>query len=227
MNEATKRCVTCEEEKSLSAFHLNGKYRAKQCLECVSESAPPVKRCATCRKEMSLKDFYKSRTCQYGVMARCKKCMGATGKYVRSTDPLPPERGCSTCKQAKPLTDEFWYRHGNGGFRYERKACVGMRAALRKYGLTKEQYAQMLRDQGGGCAICGGRDVGKRSGYQLSIDHCHSTNRVRGLLCSTCNLAIGYLRDYPELCHKAAAYLEKPLDDAPRIPRALCDEAAA
>lgn len=115
----------------------------------------------------------------------------------------------------KPLTEEFWYRHDAGGFRHECIACKGNSAMLRTYGVTEQQYEEMLREQGGGCAICGGTDLGKRAGYALSVDHCHDTGRVRGLLCASCNLAIGYLRDNPVLCRKAGAYLEQPISASP------------
>lgn len=144
-------------------------------------------------------------------------------KYtLRYTDPnnLPAERACRTCKVTKPLTEEFFYRHTGGGFRHECKACRGIAAVLLRYGVTREQYAQMLADQGGGCKICGEQDRGKRSGYTLSVDHCHGTNRIRGLLCAPCNLAIGYLRDSPELCRSAAEYLEETAaaEDLPVVP---------
>jgi Recombination endonuclease VII len=75
----------------------------------------------------------------------------------------------------------------------------------RKYGLSVEQYADMLFDQNGRCAACG-LYFGKESPH---IDHCHATNVVRGLLHSTCNKAIGLLRDDPETIRSVASYLEK------------------
>jgi|SRR5688572_3321358 len=81
--------------------------------------------------------------------------------------------------------------------------------SVRKYGVSVEWYESTLRAQGGVCAICGGINMGKLSEIKLSIDHCHETGLVRGLLCKMCNLAISYLRDDPELCRKAAGYLEE------------------
>lgn len=60
----------------------------------------------------------------------------------------------------------------------------------RRYGLTKERHAEMLAEQGGGCAICG------RSDKRLVVDHGHRDMAVRGLLCDMCNHAIGYLENY-------------------------------
>ena len=76
-----------------------------------------------------------------------------------------------------------------------------------KYGITTTQYEQMLQAQKGLCKIC---EQVCTSGKRLAVDHCHSTNKVRGLLCRKCNLGIGNFRDTPELLEKAADYLRGP-----------------
>jgi len=72
-------------------------------------------------------------------------------------------------------------------------------------------YDQLLVDQEHKCAICRQpeRAQGKRKRQWLSVDHDHTTGRVRGLLCYRCNLAIGNMRDDPELFLAAIAYLRK------------------
>lgn len=77
---------------------------------------------------------------------------------------------------------------------------------LSRYGITIAEYEGMLTSQNGGCAICGQVD----EWFSLAVDHCHGTNRVRGLLCSQCNRGIGLFRDKPELLEKAAEYLRFP-----------------
>jgi len=62
------------------------------------------------------------------------------------------------------------------------------------YGITVEQYDRMLAEQGGGCAVCGRTNNSKRMTY-LSVDHCHATGKVRGLLCNACNVALGFLEE--------------------------------
>jgi hypothetical protein len=57
-----------------------------------------------------------------------------------------------------------------------------------KYGLSQEQYEAIAAEQQGCCAICG---QAPESGKWLAIDHCHQTGRVRALLCTYCNLAVG------------------------------------
>jgi hypothetical protein len=74
------------------------------------------------------------------------------------------------------------------------------------YGLTIEQYEQMLQAQGGGCFICG-----EPPEKNLCVDHSHDTRMVRGLLCLTCNLGLGHFKDDRRLTHAATHYLLRAL----------------
>ena len=77
------------------------------------------------------------------------------------------------------------------------------------YGITVEQYEVMERTQRGRCAICEVDKAGGRAkSGKLYVDHDHKTKKVRGLLCNTCNSAIGLLRDDPNIIMKAAQYLQ-------------------
>lgn len=80
---------------------------------------------------------------------------------------------------------------------------------VRNYGLTVEQFFAMLAAQNNTCAICGDRmePTAKRSGSE--IDHCHRTNKVRGLLCPSCNRWLGALERSPGWPELARAYLQK------------------
>jgi len=77
---------------------------------------------------------------------------------------------------------------------------------IRRYGITLSEYDKMLSDQNGVCKICGSGDS-KRSGQYLMVDHCHSTGKVRGLLCSPCNSALGLLGENISNFHNAINYL--------------------
>lgn len=82
---------------------------------------------------------------------------------------------------------------------------------IRTYGITAEDYYAMLAAQDNKCALCGSEEVNNSrvSSGKLFIDHCHNTGKVRGLLCSKCNHAIGLLNDDVDLLHKAITYLSK------------------
>lgn len=85
-----------------------------------------------------------------------------------------------------------------------------LRVALRrkqKYGVTEEDYDNMLKAQKNSCAIC--KKSTEELGYQLCVDHCHKTNVVRGLLCHNCNKGIGMLQDSIPYLKKAIKYLSQ------------------
>ena len=80
---------------------------------------------------------------------------------------------------------------------------------IRQYGIDVPDYERMLEEQNGGCYICGKKPDDKRA---LDIDHDHKTGKVRGLLCSVHNRALGLLNDDPELIAKTFQYLVKQRD---------------
>lgn len=80
------------------------------------------------------------------------------------------------------------------------------RRLLEKYGLTEAAYGAMLAAQGNACGIC--RRPIRDHGKPLHVDHDHATGRVRGLLCSPCNQALGIFGDTAEGLRRALDYLE-------------------
>jgi len=82
---------------------------------------------------------------------------------------------------------------------------------FRLYGITADDYNQLLAEQGEQCAICGcGSNHARNHGKScLCVDHCHTSGQVRGLLCQTCNIGISYFADSGELLRGAAQYLDR------------------
>jgi hypothetical protein len=72
----------------------------------------------------------------------------------------------------------------------------------RRYGLSLADYRALQEQQGHACAIC------RKVTRVLCIDHCHTTGRVRGLLCRRCNSALGFYADDQRLLRAALAYLQ-------------------
>ena len=93
--------------------------------------------------------------------------------------------------------------------RVEKKRYRGR--LLARYGLTGEQYDALLIQQGNVCAAClrpETRPVRKDGSIRLlSVDHCHHSGKVRGLLCYGCNSALGFLDDDPEYVAKLLQYI--------------------
>lgn len=84
------------------------------------------------------------------------------------------------------------------------------RALRKKYGITVDDYVQMLAEQSGRCQIC---EMPPAAGKMLHVDHCHESGRVRGLLCNLCNWYLGKLDANPRALARLLEYCEPPEDD--------------
>lgn len=129
---------------------------------------------------------------------------------------------CSVCLKLRPLS-EFNKRllaakkDGSRGTSY-RSDCIHCRAVdrvCRKYDITKVEYFKLLDGQNGLCKICEKPETTVDSRYgkvrNLSLDHCHTTGKVRGFLCEGCNRAIGLLKEDPRLFSRSVVYLNGSL----------------
>lgn len=112
------------------------------------------------------------------------------------------------CRQCYRNTPEFkalrreYYQNNPGQWeRHNQAAKARCAHETRLYGISREEAVALRKATR--CDLCGGAP-GKR---RLSIDHCHATGAVRGVLCTPCNTALGGFRDDPALCERAAAYL--------------------
>lgn len=121
------------------------------------------------------------------------------------------EKRCGRCKDWKPLDEFHRAKNGKAGRDHYCKVCQRTRQHAgwleRKYGLQPDDWQSILDRQGGGCAICG---RGPSGATVLDVDHCHNSERIRGLLCRKCNVVLGQVGDDPELLERAAAYLRQP-----------------
>jgi hypothetical protein len=110
--------------------------------------------------------------------------------------PPPGYRVCDSCRHRARL----WYRANK-----ERLSVLNSRQKrLYKYGITPEEYDTLVDKQGGMCAICG---VVPSTKQGLCVDHNHTTGKVRGLLCRTCNLGLGHFGDSVQRLQAALQYL--------------------
>lgn len=74
------------------------------------------------------------------------------------------------------------------------------------YGITLDDYHTLLKSQNYACAICQTTEISNIR-KSFDVDHCHTTKKVRGLLCHACNVGIGFLKDDIQLLQKAISYL--------------------
>jgi hypothetical protein len=119
---------------------------------------------------------------------------------------------CSNCKADK-LPEEFGqHDKALNGLQSQCKECKKLYANKNQrkrwlqteYRITEDEYLRLYEEQQGCCAIC------KRPQELLHVDHCHETSVIRGLLCETCNRALGSFKDNVLFLKAAIEYLEKP-----------------
>lgn len=124
----------------------------------------------------------------------CRKCKAEEATFYK---------GKSICKQCcnqmvkeAKMKKPFLYRK------------LGRSSKLKRlYGISLDEYSAMLVKQDYSCAICSSKDSGRRDVLNFAVDHCHDTNKIRGLLCMKCNTAIGKMRHDVEYLRKAIEYL--------------------
>jgi len=132
---------------------------------------------------------------------------------------------CTTCKVEKNI-NEFYLRGGNyspNSRKSKCKECDKKRVAetywkdpsvyqnnhlKRNYGITLNEYNQMLVEQGHRCKTCGTTEPGGKHG-KFMVDHSHNTGEIRGLLCKSCNIALGEVGDNINTLQKMIEYLQE------------------
>lgn len=142
----------------------------------------PNGKCHHCAVPMTRKALFCDALCKRRFR------MGAPGRQLV----------CISCD--KVLAEGF-----NLGSLYCSRACKSLRDRASKYGLSVVQLRALL-DDAKGCAVC------HRADAELVIDHCHSSGRIRGVLCSPCNVGIGMLAESPTKMLAAIDYLRQHLD---------------
>jgi len=136
-----------------------------------------------CGQHKTRSDFHRQRRSPDGLNYKCKACNYAAARRWKSAH---PERRAE--------------RH-----RANPRPAIN-RSLRRLYGIDLADYEQRLAMQRGICAICGTAPTTIR---RLDVDHDHATGRIRGLLCTHCNLALGHMRHDPERARAMANYLER------------------
>lgn len=207
MADQERACTRCGVVKSLNEFSKapRGKFGVKaSCKQCDAERHrqlhPPRPRKQNPMRRAPIDPVTEKR---------CASC-GETKPHFefslsRAAEPNRNAVYRSHCKACQATAARGWYARNP-----ERAKANRRRLNLeRYYGLTVEQYNELLRKQRGRCAICGetNAETAGRRKFELSVDHCHTTGRVRGLLCSRCNRALGLFGDDSTILHKAIAYL--------------------
>lgn len=142
-----------------------------------------LKPCSKCKRNLPSVEFHKTTSTLCGYTARCKECRNEACR-----------QWCESNPERRRAAYEGWVK---------RNPRIRKNSLLRStYGITIEQYDEMFLKQGGACAIC-------KEPKKLVVDHCHTTGKVRGLLCNFCNTMIGKMQEKAEKFESAISYLKQ------------------
>lgn len=142
-----------------------------------------MKTCTTCFQIKELGYFYKRSSSPDQHSPHCKVCDNERRKKWRQNNPVRQQESNRN------------------------------RQLLKRYGITLDDYEKMFEEQDKKCGICGTEEnysghTGPRKEWSFSVDHCHETGKIRGLLCNDCNRALGLFKDSQMLLNKAIAWLD-------------------
>lgn len=164
------------------------------------------KNCSWCKETKPVAEFYKIRQRGFEYYdSKCNDCRRKYhAKYARKWYAEHPHISRDYSRKWKSENKErsdflMWRSH-----------------VSRKYGLSHEQSAELFANPK--CGICETDDPGKGT-KRFCVDHCHTTNKVRGLLCHECNRALERVEKFPDWGARALAYLAHALTPA-NTPRA-------
>ncbi len=136
--------------------------------------------------------------------------MGLTSHCPHCKQDLPVDRFHKNPKGTTKDGLQSYCKDCNKACRHKYKATTRNWHLQSTYGISLEQYNELLDAQGGGCAICGLAETNmtrSTTANPLSVDHCHESGAVRGLLCNLCNTALGKFKDDTALLEAAVDYL--------------------
>ena len=152
--------------------------------------------CPECERELSLDSFRLRKT---GIpYAYCDPCQNKRSREAYHNRKIEnPE-----AHRARQLKGYEWKRNHTTTYskNYSRNSYL-----KKKYGITLNDYEEILKSQNRVCAVC---QEFCNSGRALAVDHCHISGKIRGLLCINCNQGLGKFKDSIKLLDKAIDYLK-------------------
>jgi hypothetical protein len=151
--------------------------------------------CTCCKIDKLPNEFGKEPRNRSGLSSHCKSCKNEAAKKRAKL----PKNKVKSAERSRS------YRLSNPeDFKLTVKLSSYKRQGIK---ITKQEYLLRYKLQNGYCAICG--EHRSKQNKELSLDHCHNTNKVREFLCDNCNTGLGKFKDDPELLFKALNYIYK------------------
>lgn len=197
-----------------------------------------TKVCTKCKIRKPVSDFNKDKSKKDGYYSSCKECSKKSDKEYKQNnkhkiDAYQKEYRQKNKEYFRQKSKEYYqlnkeklkedkarYRENNKEkikaqqieYRKNNPEKIRNHDLKSNHSITLEEYNKMLDEQKGVCAICFKKETDKESSKKiksLAVDHDHKTGKIRGLLCSRCNKAIGLFRDNLETLQSAFKYLKR------------------
>lgn len=175
----------------------------------MTKKSSKIIKCLFCNNEFDVntytnKDGYCSKECRESKPSLT--CLYCGTLYDRTKYSGYCSRACYLADECSGMNRRYTSYYS----RPEHKVRARNAHLINKYGITIHDYEVLLKKQNGVCAICGGLAYKKNGDVKtLHVDHDHTTGKVRGLLCSDCNTALGGFKDSQESLLKAIKYLKE------------------
>lgn len=193
------------EEREADRIRRNARskeiYNIKRSGQLTSKVVPTTALCYKCGRDLLLNCFYKRK--DGSIRKECRDCVsvmnreGGKRRYTENKERVANRNKASRDRRKQQDPEGYFIKRRNTLLKH-------------KYGITLEQYEQMLQAQGSACRICKLPEPldCKRKGGFFVVDHDHKTGRLRGILCFKCNMGLGGFQDNKAALLAAASYLD-------------------
>lgn len=215
-------CLRAQQRERYDKAHREAKeLKAKRIAEEDSLFNDGKHKCQKCNQVQNISQFNVHKMGRLGIETTCKNCK-QYGKYniVLNSGSL---RTCRKCGKKATSVDglDLFVKSSSSAFgrfnlckechtssdsnRYHNNS---LEKRVKKFGISVDEYNSMIAKQNNSCAICKKhKDVFEGRGKNFHIDHCHTSGKVRGLLCSHCNTGLGQFKDNIQSLENAIQYL--------------------
>lgn len=153
-----------------------------------------VKTCSCCDETKDAVLFHKSAKAKDGLNSRCKECTAVRNKQWYNEN-----------KDKHKITCAKWY--------VKNKKSATRKGTewhyMSRYGITHQQFLDLAFEQGNKCSICGiDLTFAEKCNTRAVLDHDHNSGEIRGVLCNSCNTALGLFKDSEHVLQNAIVYLK-------------------
>lgn len=193
--------------------------------------------CTKCEKSLPINEFSWRIKAKGIRQQRCKTCSASLGRWYREQRrEILGEEGLADYEKKRYKKNRYkqldYHRHyyqrnkedlkakSSQWYANNREQAAAQRRIYQlrsQFGLTPDDYEAMVQAQDGRCALC------QQPCAKLHVDHCHTSGRIRGLLCVPCNVFLGRIHESVETLERMIAYLLQPCE---QLPLALSTEEA-